>query len=603
MSVAKPRKMDARIQKVVDEAFHPQEAAGAGKVVSLSEAIRQHVRPGMNISFLTTHYRPVAALNEIIRQFWGTKPEFTLIGRTIRDETINLMHAGLIKKVIVGWSGYLYPTPAPNPIAQRLYQDRKVAIQNWSFLTLVQRLMAGALGVPFATTKSIQGSSMAEDNKDDFVVIDNPFEVGTKVGLLKALNPDLCIVHGWAADKEGNTIIRPPFFEDIWAAMASRNGVIVTVEKIVSSEFIRDHASQVRLPNYVVKSVSEVPLGAHPAGMTNHGLPEFEAYGEDYDYLNQFQETCNAGADALNQWISDWILATGDHDGYLRKLGHERVLSLKGKMARDSWRHKLRSIEEGEVLKPGYSAAEMMVCVGARKVRERMVARDLKTLLAGAGITYLVASVAHHLLKTCGHPVDLLTEIGHYGYQPVAMEPTVFSLDIIPGCKMHAGAFEALGVWVSGANNRCMGLMGTGQIDRFGNLNSTKVPERNIYITGSGGANDVASGARESVIVVQQSSRRLVDKVPFVTAPGATIRTLVTDLGTFEKPDGADELVLTGYFEKAEFAGVDAHLANIRKHCGWELKVSTNLEKVAPPTFEELTLIRLLDPHQQFLKS
>ena len=602
MGVTPPRKMDPRIQGIVEAAFNPSEEAGSGKVLGLSEAIRRHIKPGMNISFLTTHYRPVAALNEIIRQFWGTKPEFTLIGRTIRDETINLMHAGLVKKVIVGWSGYLYPTPAPNPIAQKLYQDRKVEIQNWSFLTLIQRLMAGAMGVPFTTTRSIQGSGMAEANKDDFLAVDNPFEPGSKVGLLKALNPDICIVHGWAADKEGNTILRPPFFEDNWAAMASRNGVIVTVEKIVSSEFIRDHASQVRLPNYVVKSVSEVPFGVHPAGMSSHGLPEFEAYGEDYDYLNQFQQACNAGKESLDRWIEDWILSTGDHDGYLRKLGHEKVLALKGKMARDSWRHKLRSIDEAAVLEPRYSASEMMVCVGARKTAERMIARDLKTLLAGAGITYLVASVAHHLLKASGHPVDLLTEIGHYGYQPVAMEPTVFSLDIIPGCKMHAGALEALGVWVSGANNRCLGLMGTGQIDKFGNLNSTMVPERNIYITGSGGANDVASGARESVIVVQQSSRRLVEKVAFVTAPGSTIRTLVTDLGTFEKLDGGEELTLTGYFEKEGLDGVDGHIANIRKNCGWDMQVSSKLEKIAPPSFEELALIRLLDPHQQFLK-
>lgn len=603
MAVTQPRKFDPRIQEIIEQAFYPEEKEGSGKILSLPEAIRQHIKPGMNISFLTTHYRPVAALNEIIRQFWGKKPEFTLTGRTIRDETVSLMHAGLVKKVIVGWSGYLYPTPAPNPIVRKLYQEKKVEIQNWSFLTLIQRLMAGAMGVPFTTTKSLQGSSMAEENKDDFVTVDNPFDGESRVGLLKALNPDICIVHGWAADKEGNTIIRPPYFEDVWAAMASKNGVIVTVEKIVSSEFIREHAGQVRLPNYVVKSVSEVPLGAHPAGMTNHGLPEFEAYGEDYAFLNEFQEACNAGSDALDRWIEDWILSTGDHEGYLRMLGHEKVLSLKGKMAKDSWRHKLRSIKEQDILKPGYSTSEMMVCVGARKVKERMVARDLKTLLAGAGITYLVASIAHYLLKMCGHPIDLLTEIGHYGYQPVALEPTVFSLDIIPGCKMHAGAFESLGVWVSGENNRCLGVMGTGQVDKLGNLNSTMIPERNVYITGSGGANDVASGARESVIVVQQSSRRMVEKVSFITAPGAKIRTVVTDLGTFEKLDDDDELTLTGYFEKKEFDGMDEHIANIQRNCGWELKVSGKIAKIAPPSFEELTVIRLLDPFQQFLKA
>jgi len=47
-------------------------------------------------------------------------------------------------------------------------------------------------------------------------------------------------------------------------ALGSQKGIIATVEKIVSTEFIREHSSFVSVPAYFVKSVSVVPFGAHP---------------------------------------------------------------------------------------------------------------------------------------------------------------------------------------------------------------------------------------------------------------------------------------------------------------------------------------------------
>ena len=42
---------------------------------------------------------------------------------------------------------------------------------------------------------------------DAFKVIDDPFGSGKKIGIIKALNPDLSIIHGYAADRYGNTIL------------------------------------------------------------------------------------------------------------------------------------------------------------------------------------------------------------------------------------------------------------------------------------------------------------------------------------------------------------------------------------------------------------
>lgn len=118
------------------------------------------------------------------------------------------------------------------------------------------------------------------------------------------------------------------------------------------------------------------------------------------------------------------------------------------------------------------------------------------------------------------------------------------------------------------------------------------------YITGSGGANDIASLARGVVVMLAQSRTRFVEKVPYVTAPGRGVSAVVSDLGVYEKADAHAELVLTGVY--AGGAEADAVRA-AREACGWDLKVAPALERIEPPGLEELRLVRLFDPCRYFL--
>ena len=153
---------------------------------------------------------------------------------------------------------------------------------------------------------------------------------------------------------------------------------------------------------------------------------------------------------------------------------------------------------------------------------------------------------------------------------------------------------------MSGATGRCIGVLGGGQVDRFGNINSTKVSE-DVYLTGSGGANDVASGAREVVLVMQQSQRRFLDKLPYITAPGAKVRMLVSSMGVFEKLDGDEEFTLTKYFANPELSSKEEAIKNIKENCGWDLKVASDLKKVPPASLEELRLLRIFDPRKHYI--
>jgi acyl CoA:acetate/3-ketoacid CoA transferase beta subunit len=184
-----------------------------------------------------------------------------------------------------------------------------------------------------------------------------------------------------------------------------------------------------------------------------------------------------------------------------------------------------------------------------------------------------------------------------FGYAPKPGEPFLFANRNLPTCTMMTDVMGVLGTLVSGSSNRALGAVGAGQVDKEGNVNSTYTDE-GTFLTGSGGANDIASASREVLVTVKHSKRRLVDRVPYVTSPGGRVRTIVTSLAIFERD--AAGLVLTGYLPAAGSTPAQA-VAKIQAGCGWELRVSPQLEAVPAPTPQELQLIRLFDPRRTFL--
>jgi acyl CoA:acetate/3-ketoacid CoA transferase alpha subunit/acyl CoA:acetate/3-ketoacid CoA transferase beta subunit len=592
--------MTNRFDDLIEGVLKTREYEGEDKVISLREAIARHVKPGASIHLAATHCCSGAAILEIARQFHGKKPGFTLIMRGIRDTVSILIHLGLIKKVITAFSGNVYPWYSPNPIAQKAYIRKEVELEDWSILTLPLRLMAGALGVGVMPTTSLIGSSMAESNKDAFTVIDDPFVSGKKIGLLKALNPDISIVHGVAADREGNTILTAPYSESLWGAKASLGGVLVTVEKIVSTDFIRKHSHLVKIPAYMVKSVSLTPFGAHPGGVWNQGIEEFEAYAEDYEFMAQFNKLLK-DPDALDGWIKEWVLDCPTFDDYKSKLGHNRIISLKSNAGQDAWRQQLNASEEKISETDAANPVETMIIIAARELEARIIRSQHKTMLAGAGTANLAAWVAKYNLLKHNYIVELLVELGYFGNSPRPAEPFLLNFGNFPTCKMLTETLDTLGVFTCGTTNRCIGVLGGGQIDKFGNINSHWMSD-DVYLTGSGGANDVATGAQETMVIMQQSRHRFLEQVPFITAPGDRVKTVVSTMGVFEKPDDGQEFILTKYFAGQSGASTEDVIKKIKENCGWKLKVAREPEAVALPTPDELRLLRIFDPQKFYLK-
>jgi acyl CoA:acetate/3-ketoacid CoA transferase alpha subunit len=592
--------MHPELQQICETYFNIEEKEGANKVMPLAEAVNKLVKPGMSLHFSFTHCRAHGAAYEIARQFWRKDPDFTLMATGILEYGIILIFGGLIKKAVAAFYGDTYPTSAPNRILQQAFSDGSVEIENWTNLTIPLRFMAAAYNLPCIPTNSILGSTMEQENRHAYHVIDDPQGPDGKVGLLSPLRPDLTIIHGWAADPYGNTVLLPPYGENAWGAYASKEGILVTVEQVTTTDYVRKYSHLVKVPAHLVRSVSVVPFGAHPQGMSNQGIPELEAYGEDKKFRLDFRE---ASKDRMHfeDWVNEWVLACKGQEDYLDKLGCDRIMALKGRGAHNSWIYDIKSKSKQVSLDDTYTSAELMVVTTARIIQEKVQGKGYRNVLAGIGISSLASSLAYYWLKNKRQEcIDLLVETGFYGYAPRPGDPFVFNFANIPTNKIQSDFVGILNLFAGGNNNQCLGVLATGQVDRYGNLNSTRL-EDGRYLVGSGGSNDVTSGAEEVIIVLRQSSKRFVETLPYKTSQGYRISSLISNLGLFEKFEQEGEFVLTGCLPNEAYPSLEEKIQNIKDHCGWELKVSDEIKELDPPSKDELRIIRMLDPEGYFI--
>ncbi|HXG05607.1 MAG TPA: CoA-transferase [Candidatus Binatia bacterium] len=571
---------------------------GPDKTATLEEAVRRHVRPGQTIWLGAAHGRPSALVRELVRQWWGRQPGWTVAATGFGSPATALVVGGLVRRLITTFIGEGYPYPAPQPLIGRAVLEGRLTVQNWSMLTLPLRLLAGAMGLPFLPTRSLLGSSMEEDNArdGDLVAADDPFGGGERVALVRALKPDLALFHAWAADRAGNVLAAAPLNENFYAAMAARGGAVVSVEKIVPTEVIRRHAALVRLPSPYVAAVVEAPLGAHPGAMYGQGIPELEGYAEDLDFILELRQAFRK-PETAEAWIAEWVRSVPDQGAYLARLGYRRIMEVKGRAHSDAWVSELEMLADGLGPDERVTPTERMVVTAARVLAARARAGAYRTFLAGVGASNLAAWLAAYELKASGHDVEVMAETGMVGYRPRPAEPFVFSFRNFPSAKMLTDILHVMGIFMGGGESRCLGALAAGQIDKHGHINSTVIPGR-LYITGSGGANDVASAAREVVVTLAQSPARFVDKVPYVTAPGRRVTAVVSDFGLYEKVEEHGELVLTAV--PAGRPEAEA-VAAARAACGWDLRVAPTVRRLEAPGLEALRLVRLFDPRRYFL--
>jgi acyl CoA:acetate/3-ketoacid CoA transferase beta subunit len=425
-------------------------------------------------------------------------------------------------------------------------------------------------------------------DNDGYATVDSPFGA---VGLLAPLQADVAILHAPVADRNGNVAVAAPLLEGIWGVLGARRGAIVTVERVVDD--LREYSNHVRIPGHCVLAVCEVPMGAHPGGLFARDLP-VDGYGEDYDFWIEARAATRR--DDYDDWIRHWVLEPENQAEYLERLGADRVTALRAKA--DAAVHARLAAETVPDLEAPPNAWECAATYAARHLADRVEALGAHAVLAGAGVANLAAWLGVQRARDRGAAVELTAEIGMWGYEPMVGDPFVLNHGSFPTARMLGDAAMVLGGLVGGAGTTTIGCLGGAQIDRYGNINSTLIPD-GPFLVGSGGGNDVASVAVENVVVATMTPQRTPDECGYVTSPGHAVRALITDLGILEKQDR--ELVLTAV--PAGVGTVEDRVTRAVSACGWDLAVAETVRELAAPTAHEIAALRGWDPHGWFLRA
>ena len=427
---------------------------------------------------------------------------------------------------------------------------------------------------------------------DAFARVETPFG---EVGLLAPLRADVALVHAPIADRHGNVAFHPPLLEGVWGALGAHRGAIVTVERVVDD--IRPWSHLVRIPAHRVLAVVECPMGAHPGGLYPGALP-VDGYGEDYEFWVDARAATRA--DDYDTWIRTWVLDVESQDQWVAQLGSERVAALRAKASPDSWRADEATYVPD--LEAPVNAWECAAVWGARYLADRVLATDADAVLAGAGVANLSAWLGVELARARGSRVQLTAEIGLWGYDATPADPFVLNHRNFPTATMLTDAGTVLGALVGGAGTTTIGCLGGAQIDRFGNVNSTRIEPR-PFLVGSGGGNDVASTATENVVVATLTPQRTPPDCSYITSPGRAVRALVTDLGLLEKQGdlATSELVLTAV--PPGDSPIADRIAAAQAACGWELAVASDVSELKVANRAEVDALRRWDPRGWFLRA
>ncbi|WP_394831605.1 hypothetical protein LVJ94_34340 [Pendulispora rubella] len=523
--------------------------------------VQAHVKPGMHLHLATNPSRPNALIHALARNFRHKNPRFTISTTALQGSGHALALAGVIERAITCFAGDNYPSPRPNRIYQNLLAGKPFVLEQWSILSLVQRLMAAALGSQYAVTRSLVGSDLERAKEDVLFTIPDPAQPSESITLLRSLAPDLTLVHGVCADDRGNVLLCAPTGEGHWGALAARGGVIASVERIVPRAVIDAHADRVLVPGHRVVGLCEARFGAHPQSLRTCGIGDIPSYRDDYAALLEIVERFRTAPDA-EAWFRDWVAPPRGHDAYLAHLGEERLHALSAVPER-----KAAPAPQGEP-----TVAERLIALAARQIVDLVLERDYQTILAGIGISHIAAWVAAKQLERRGVHVRLLAELGFYGMDPHPGDVYLFSQLHMGHCEQLAGVAEILGCYVAGQASKCLGVLGAGEIDPKGNINSTRT-NTGKYIIGSGGANDIASTV-DCLLVAREGKNRLVREVAYTTSPGRNVLGVVTPFGRFGRTTPEEPLSLSTWLPVGS-EGEATPSASVERWSDWPLPVES----------------------------
>jgi len=285
------------------------------KVTTMREAVASLVPDGASVALGLQMEQniPFAAGHEIIRQ---KKSGLRLIG-PISDILFDQMIAGgCVNEIVAAWVGNVMMGSAYN--FRRAAESGAIKVFNMTNFSIALALQAGAMGVPFIPTRTAMGSDVPKGNHF-FYSIFSPFEGKEPLLAVRAINPDVTIVHAQRADADGNAHNWGSFGVMLEAVRAAKH-VIVVAEEIVDPNVIASDPNRTVIPGFLVSAVVECPYGAHPSPVQGY-------YKRDDAFFREYHQQTKTPAES-DAWLGRWVHGVADCEQYVELLGGARVEAL-----------------------------------------------------------------------------------------------------------------------------------------------------------------------------------------------------------------------------------------------------------------------------------
>lgn len=295
------------------------------KVTSAAEAIRSHVRPGavLGLGGQNINRCPMALVHEVIRQRLG---ELNVVGCNLSMPLDQLVAAGLVRRTAQGSGnleryGVLFTW-------RRAAERGQLDVADHSHLAMASRFLAGSLGIGFLPLRSLLGTDTLRQltERGDAVLSEDPW-TKRPVVLVRALCPDVSLLHVTRADVDGNVVIDGVTSHEVEMAKASRV-TIVSTEELVPRGVLAADPERVTLSSAYVGAVVEEPFGAFPTAV-------YQRYDYSDTLISEYQR--RARAEGAEQYLDEYVHAVADFAGHLALADPEREI-------RNSLEHSMRSL-------------------------------------------------------------------------------------------------------------------------------------------------------------------------------------------------------------------------------------------------------------------
>jgi glutaconate CoA-transferase subunit A len=280
------------------------------KLASAAEAVR-FVEAGHSVALggVVHTNRPAVFVRELVRL--GRGPVVLLSSPGSGWDADLLIAAGLVTRTVLPMV-----TMAQHGLAPSFRAAAEAGQIETAYMDAMSQLagyLAGGYGHPFHLIGSVEGTDIVHDEALFDVLTDSS---GGKHRAVRAITPDLCVLHVEEADEFGNVRHKRGRGADVLMARAARRTVVFT-DRVVSNADVRRNPHLTTIPGNLVSLVIEAPFGAHPSATAEYNADE--AHLARYWHAAEARRRGNA--DELDAYLEEFVFGPADHAAYRELIG------------------------------------------------------------------------------------------------------------------------------------------------------------------------------------------------------------------------------------------------------------------------------------------